>query len=80
MGAPDQGPAPGGGATEARVVDLELRFMTLERFARELSDVVADQQRVIEGLTAEVRRLADRAAAEDGDSGARPQEEKPPHY
>jgi uncharacterized coiled-coil protein SlyX len=61
-------------------VDLELRFMTLERFARELSDVVAAQQRMIDGLTAEVRRLADRAAADDDASGGRPQEEKPPHY
>jgi uncharacterized coiled-coil protein SlyX len=65
---------------EGRVVDLELRFMKLERFARELSDVVASQQRLIDGLTAEVRRLRERATAQDEATVARPQDDKPPHY
>ena len=30
---------------DPRVVDLEVRFMTLERFTQELSDVVAEQGR-----------------------------------
>jgi uncharacterized coiled-coil protein SlyX len=70
---PPAGPAT---STEARLVDLELRFMKLERFAQELSDVVADQQRRIEALTSETKRLRERAQQ---DEPAAPNE-KPPHY
>jgi uncharacterized coiled-coil protein SlyX len=62
---------------EARVVDLELRFMTLERFSQELSDVVAEQRRRIDALTLEAKRLRDRLP--DGD-GSPPANETPPHY
>lgn len=62
---------------DARVVDLELRFMKLERLAEELSDVVHQQRREIDALTAEVRRLRDRLS----DEGAEvPDGERPPHY
>jgi uncharacterized coiled-coil protein SlyX len=59
-----------------RVVDLELRFMKLEKFAQELSDTVAAQQRTIDALTLQVRRLSERAA--DGEE--KPVAEVPPHY
>jgi uncharacterized coiled-coil protein SlyX len=62
---------------ESRVVDLELRFMKLERFAQELSDVVADQRRQIDALTLETKRLRDRLSEEDGEG---PSNERPPHY
>jgi SlyX protein len=62
---------------EPRLVDLELRFMKLERFAHELSDVVAAQGRTIDMLTAETKRL--RAQLSD-DEGGQPLNEKPPHY
>jgi SlyX protein len=62
---------------EPRVVDLEMRFMRLERFAHELSEVVAQQQKTIDVLTAEVRRLRERAL-DEGDAVA--PAEKPPHY
>ena len=62
---------------EPRVVELELRFMKLERELGELSLVVAAQQRVIDALTAEAkqRRERDEIAAQPpiGD-------ERPPHY
>lgn len=61
---------------EARVVDLELRFMKLERFTTELSDVVADQRKTIEALVAETKRLRSRLA-EDEEGAAN---ERPPHY
>lgn len=61
---------------EARLVDLELRFMTLERFAHELSDVVADQQRRIEALTLETKHLRERAAQGEPAVG----NDRPPHY
>ncbi len=61
---------------EARVVDLELRFMRLEREARELSDVVADQQRTIDALRIEVKRLRAMGEQEEPDAT----NERPPHY
>jgi uncharacterized coiled-coil protein SlyX len=60
----------------ARVIDLELRFMKLERFANELSDAVAEQQKTIDTLTAQVRRLSERLS----DSEENPRAERPPHY
>jgi uncharacterized coiled-coil protein SlyX len=61
---------------EERLIDLELRFMKLERFAQELSDTVASQRRAIDGLTLEVRRLRERATDEEPEPG----DEVPPHY
>jgi SlyX protein len=61
---------------EQRLVDLELRFMKLERYAQELSDVVAEQQRRIEALTIETKRLRERAAQEEPAAG----NDRPPHY
>ena len=67
---------PNGDAVAARIVDVELRFMKLERFVHELSDTVAKQQRVIEALTAQIRRLTERSTdAEDN-----PRADVPPHY
>ena len=48
-----------------------------ERFAHELSGVVAEQQRVIDALTAETKRLRDRVI-DEGQAVA--PAEKPPHY
>jgi len=64
---------------DSRVVDLELRFMKLERFAQELSDVVAEQRRQIDALTLETKRLRERLSEEGGEEGA-PSNERPPHY
>jgi uncharacterized coiled-coil protein SlyX len=61
---------------ERRLVDLELRFMRLERFAHDLSDTVADQRRTIDALTLEMRRVRDRFAQQDPEPGNEP----PPHY
>jgi SlyX protein len=61
---------------EPRLVDLELRFMKLERYAQELSDVVAEQQRRIEALTIETKRLRERAAQGEPAAG----NDRPPHY
>ena len=59
-----------------RLVDLELRFMELERFAQELSDVVVEQQRQIDALTLEAKQLRERTSqAEPAASN-----DRPPHY
>lgn len=60
---------------EKRVVDLELRFMRLERDAQALSDIVTAQQRVIEALMLEVSR---RRYASDDEADAA--DDPPPHY
>ena len=59
-----------------RVVDLELRFMKLEKFTHELSDVVASQARTIEMLSVEAKKLRDRLQ----DEGTSAPHEPPPHY
>jgi uncharacterized coiled-coil protein SlyX len=61
---------------DSRLVDLELRFMKLERFAQDLSDVVAVQQRQIEALILETKRLRERLKQEEP---AVPND-RPPHY
>jgi uncharacterized coiled-coil protein SlyX len=61
---------------EPRLVDLELRFMKLERYAQELSDVVANQQRQLEALMFETKQLRERAA--QGEPAV--PNDRPPHY
>jgi uncharacterized coiled-coil protein SlyX len=61
---------------EPRVVDLEVRFMKLERYAQELSDVVAAQQSRIEGLVRELKNLREGTAQGEPAAG----NDKPPHY
>jgi uncharacterized coiled-coil protein SlyX len=58
---------------EQRIVDLELRFMRLERDAQAISDIVVAQQRVIDALVLEAKN---RGLAPDDDASNEP----PPHY
>ena len=60
----------------ARLTDLEVRYMALERFTQELSDVLATQQKTIDALLLETRRLRER----DGDDGQPVPNDRPPHY
>jgi SlyX protein len=61
---------------EARIVDLELRFMRQEKLSDELSAVIAEQQRAIDRLVAELRTLRHQVA-----SISEPvKDEPPPHY
>jgi SlyX protein len=65
---------------DARLTELELRYMQLERIVEELSDVVASQQRALDRLGAELARAAARLR-ELGDRAEGPiPDEKPPHY
>jgi SlyX protein len=61
---------------ESRIVDLELRFMKMERFAEELSRVVAEQGRTIDLLVSEGKELRTQVFA----SGQSIGDERPPHY
>jgi uncharacterized coiled-coil protein SlyX len=61
----------------ARLTELELKYMRLERHVEELSGVVAEQQKTIDALVAELRTTVARLR----DMGeAVPPGEKPPHY
>ncbi len=67
---------PTNDAVDPRVVDLELRFMKLERYAQELSDTVAGHQRTLDALALQVRRLTEQSSDAEDD----PRAEIPPHY
>lgn len=62
--------------TEKRLVDLELRYMTLHHTVEELSQVLAAQQRTLDQALAELRRLRERLL----ERGEDPSNEPPPHY
>jgi uncharacterized coiled-coil protein SlyX len=57
----------------ARLTELELKYMRLERTVESLSGVVAEQQKTIDALLREIETLA---AGHRGD----PHADKPPHY
>ena len=61
----------------ARLTELELKYMRLERHVEELSSVVAEQQKMIDALVAELKATAERV--KDA-SEQPPPTEKPPHY
>lgn len=73
-----------------KMVDLELRLMELERQTQELSDVVADQWKIIDALRGNLTQHKERlgaleAAQRDGKSGesssiAEARDNIPPHY
>lgn len=64
---------------QARVTELEVRFMEQQRVVDELSGVVAEQQRQLDAFALQVKRLADKLAADPG-LVARDADERPPHY
>ena len=61
----------------ARLTELELKYMRLERTVEELSGVVAEQQKTIDTLVKEL--TAANARLRDMGQEAGPAE-KPPHY
>lgn len=62
---------------EARIVNLELRFMRTEKLLDELNDVVVDQQREIDRLVTELRSLREQVLTGNNDAV---KNEPPPHY
>jgi uncharacterized coiled-coil protein SlyX len=64
------------GVSEERIIELETRYTHLQRQFEELSDVVARQQSVIDGL---VSRLGSAIARID-QSGPSQANDRPPHY
>jgi SlyX protein len=64
---------------DARITDLEVRYVYLERTVGELDQVVLELRAEIEKLKREVKDLTHMAHAEDGEDRT-PLDEKPPHY
>ncbi len=64
---------------QARVTELELRFMEQQRITDELSDVVDEQRRALDALALQLKRLSDKLAADPG-LVERDADERPPHY
>jgi SlyX protein len=68
-------------ALELRLVELESRIAHHERMAEDLSQVIADQGRVIDLLVAQMRRLTDRIREAEAGWERSPQDDRPPpHY
>ena len=66
---------------QRRLVALESRLTHHERMADEMSDVIAEQQRTIDLLTLQVRRLSERLRDMSAGWSPSPQDDKPPpHY
>jgi SlyX protein len=64
-----------------RLIALETRLTHHERMADEMSDVLAEQQRTIDLLTAQLRRLGERMRDMAAGWSPSPQDDKPPpHY
>ncbi len=62
----------------ARLTELELKYMRLERTVEELSGVVAEQQKTIDRLVAQLGAAV--ARLRDLGQEAGPGDDKPPHY
>ena len=66
---------------QQRLIALETRLTHHERMAEELSNVIAEQQRTIDLLTAQVRRLSSRLQDMAANWSPSPQDDRPPpHY
>lgn len=67
-------------ALDQRLADLESRLAHHERMAEEMSEVLFAQGRLIDRLTAQIRRMGDRLEATEY-AIASPQDDRPPpHY
>jgi len=66
---------------EARITDLEMRFMGQEATIQDLNDVIYSQQKEIDKLSSELERLKDQVKAGAASIIRDPSEETPPpHY
>ena len=67
--------------SETRLTELESRLAHHERNTDEISEVLAEQARLIDELSQRLRRLTDRVAVlETVGAGVPPDDQPPPHY
>ncbi len=68
-------------ALDQRLTDLESRLAHHEKMAEEMSQVLFEQGRTIDRLTAQLRRLREQMAEVEFGGGRSPQDDRPPpHY
>jgi len=65
---------------ETRLIELESRLAHQERMAEELSSVMAEQGRLLDVLTAQLRQVTDRLLDMEDDRYRAPDDKPPPHY
>jgi uncharacterized coiled-coil protein SlyX len=65
---------------DQRLTEVETRYTYLERLVEDLSRVLHDQQRTIDGLSSRLGRLETSLADALDSHDDRPPHEKPPHY
>jgi uncharacterized coiled-coil protein SlyX len=65
---------------DQRLTEVETRYTYLERLVEELSRVLHDQQRTIEGLSGRLKRMESLVSEAIEQTDDRPAQEKPPHY
>jgi uncharacterized coiled-coil protein SlyX len=65
---------------DQRLTEIETRYTYLERLVEDLSRVLHDQQRSIEGLSTRLKRLESVVTDALEQSPDRLPHEKPPHY
>ena len=64
---------------EQRISELELRFTEQQDLVQQLSDVVYQQQKALDLISAELRTMRKKLEGEPGMVDAKA-DEKPPHY
>jgi len=69
-----------GSVEEQRLTEVETRYTYLERLVDELSRVLHEQQRSIEGLSGRLQRMESLVSEAIEQTDERPPQEKPPHY
>jgi len=69
-----------GAVDDIRLTEVEVRYTYLERLVEDLSQVLHDQQRLIDSLSTRVERIESLVADAMSQSDERPPHEKPPHY
>ena len=65
---------------DQRLTEIETRYTYLERLVEELSRVLHEQQRTIEGLASRLKRMESLVSEAIEQTDDRPAHEKPPHY
>ena len=65
---------------DQRLTEVEMRYTYLERLVEDLSRVLHEQQRTIDGLSSRLARLETSIADAMEQHDGRPPHEKPPHY
>jgi len=65
---------------DKRLTEVEMRYTYLERFVQDLSRVLHEQQRYIDGMSSRLKRMESLVADAMDQTHERALVEKPPHY